>query len=147
MIRKQNSAKCIRGENNYGRLSSSVIARTTACASNAKSSTDDDCENSGRFSLVYFLIMPSVHPGREEKKKGGALIALPSDVADTHRPYNGLPVLVKFVWRENFHESTLRCSSHEHRIHEVAAIHAQHDLSTSTSFSLCVRERSGPTKS
>lgn len=118
------------GVDDHGLFSSSVIARTTACASNAKSSNVDDCENSGRFSLVYFLIMPSDHPERErERGKGTQLIALPSDVADTHRPYNGLPVLVEFVWREKFHESALWRSSHEHSIREVVARHAQHDLS------------------
>jgi hypothetical protein len=120
------------GENNHGLLSSSVIARTIACASNAKSSFVDDSENSGRFSPVYFLIMQSDHPGGEDNNKKDALIALPSDVVDTHRPYNGLPVSVEFVWREYLHESALRRSSHEHRIREVAAMHAQHDLSNKT---------------
>jgi hypothetical protein len=119
------------GQTNHGLLSSSVIARTTACTSNAKSSYVDDSENAGRFSPVYFLIMQSDHPEGEErkKKKGDALISLPSDVADTHRSYNGLPFSVEFVWREKFHESALRRSSHEHRIREVVAKHTQHDLS------------------
>jgi hypothetical protein len=104
-----------------------VIARTTACASNAKSSDVDDGENAGRFSPVYFLSCSQIT--QEEKKKRDALIALPSDVANTHRSYDGLPVSVEFVWRENFHEGALRRSSHEHRIREVVAIHAQHDLS------------------
>ena len=73
--------------------------------------------------------MKSDHPIGKERKKEDALIALPSDVADTHRSYNGLPVSVEFVWREKFHESALRRSSHEHRIRKVVAIHAEHDLS------------------
>jgi hypothetical protein len=112
-----------------------VIAPTTACASNAKSSCVDDSENAGRFSPVYFLIMQSDHPNKEiEQKKRDALIALPSDVADAHSSYNGLPVSVEFIWREKFHESALRRSSHEHRIREVVAIHAQHDLSNNYFF-------------
>jgi len=118
------------GENNHDLLSSSVIARTTACPSNANSSYVDDSENGGRSSPVYFLITQSDHLGekREREKEKDALAALPSDVADTHRSYNGLPVSVEFVLRENFHESALRRSSHEHRIREVAAMHAQNDL-------------------
>lgn len=76
--------------------------------------------------------MQSDHPGGEDNNKKDALIALPSDVVDTHRPYNGLPVSVKFVWWENLHESALRCLSHEHRIREVAPMYAQHDLSNKT---------------
>ena len=67
-----------------------------------------------------------------KRRKGDALIALPSDIADTHRSYNGLPISVESVWWEKFHKSTLRRSSHEHRIREVVAIHAQHDLSSKT---------------
>lgn len=119
------------GENNHGLLSSSVIARTTACASNVKSTYVDDSENAGRPSSMYFLIMQSdliTQEGREEEKRD-ALVALPSDVADSHRSYNGLPVSVKFVWWEHFYESALRRSSHEHGIREVVTIHAQYDLS------------------
>jgi hypothetical protein len=135
------------GENNHGLLSSSVIARTTACASNANSSFVDDSENSGRFSPVYFLIMPSDHPGGEDNNNKDALVALPSDVVDTHRSYNGLPVSVKFVWRKNFHERAPRRSPHEHRIREVVAMNAQHDLSNKAKrnhqFSLYIRGEKG----
>lgn len=91
-----------------------------------------------------FLSCHQITQGREEKKKRDALIALPSEVADAHRLYNGLPVPVELVWREKFDKSALWRSSHEYCICEVVAIHAQHDLSTikkntSTGFSLCVR--------
>jgi hypothetical protein len=87
-----------------------------------------------------FLSCRQITQKEKVRGKGTQLIALPSDVADTHRPYNGLPVLVEFVWREKFHESALWRSSHEHSIREVVARHAQYDLhiKNSTSFSLYI---------
>jgi hypothetical protein len=111
-------------------LSSSVIAATTACAFNAKSSYFVDCENAGRSSPVYFLSCSRVRlVGEEQTCNENVLIALPSDVANTHRSHDGLPVPVKFVWREKLHEGTLRHSFHKHRIREVVTKHTQHNLS------------------
>jgi hypothetical protein len=83
----------------------------------------------GSRPYIFLSCSQITQKGKREKKKGDALISLPSDVADTHRSYNGLPFSVEFVWREKFHESALRRSSHEHRIREVVAKHTQHDLS------------------
>ena len=81
----------------------------------------------GSRPYIFLSCRQIAQHGKEKSRD--ALVALPSNVMDTHRPYNGLPVSVEFIWREKFHESALRRSSHEHRIHEVVAMHAQHDLS------------------
>ena len=114
-------------------MSSSLIASTTACASNAKSSYVVDCENAGRSSPVYFLLckypVSTQLSGKTKNENENALIALPSKVADTHRSYNGLPVSIKSVWREELHEGAPQRSFHVHCIREVVTRHTQHNLS------------------
>lgn len=78
-----------------------------------------------------YIFCSEVRPGTldEPNETENALIVLPCHVADAHRLYNGLPVSVKFVWREELHEGALRRSSHEHCIREVVTKHTQHNLS------------------
>src|SRR6267142_3918761 len=113
------------------RLSSSVMASTTACASNSKSSNDDDSETSGISLPAYFLTIrlcqkPTVHQGGKKTLRD-VPFSLPSDVADAHRPHDGLPIAIELARRENLHEGAPRRALHEHRVREVIAKHAQHD--------------------
>lgn len=76
-------------------------------------------------SRLYIFYSKTISVERPDLgRKSDALVALPGDIADAHRPYDGLPILIKFAWRENLYQRALRCVLHEHGIGEVVAKHA-----------------------